>query len=66
MEKEQNQIVKSFGRLCSSRKVGWRDAILRAMNYSNCSRKQGQEIAEDIKFHADFWLSNEKNDGDPG
>ena len=68
MEKEHKQIVQSFGKLCSNRKVGWRDAILRAMNYCNCSRKKGQEIAEGIKFHADFWLSKEdkKNDGDPG
>ena len=68
MEKEHKQIVQSFGKLCSNRKVGWRDVILRAMNYCNCSSNQGQEIAEDIKFHADFWLSKEdkKNDGDPG
>ena len=65
---EHKQIVQNFGKLCCNSKRGWRDGILRAMHYGNCSSKQGQEIAEDIKFHADFWLSKEdkKNDGDPG
>jgi hypothetical protein len=63
---EHKQIVQNFGKLCCNSKRGWRDGILRAMHYGNCSSKQGQEIAEEIKFYADLWLSNEKNDGDPG
>ncbi|MDB4668801.1 hypothetical protein OAF50_02630 [bacterium] len=65
-KEEHKQIVQNFGKLCCNSKWGWRDSILRAMHYGNCSSKQGQEIAEEIKFYADLWLSNEKNDGDPG